>query len=176
MQRFCTEQIEQDRKSDTTLKHSVNFHNKALCFDPRSYFTKLHKQNIIMCAARPKVNRSEVSRGCDRARFCNYYEILLSHVDGWWSTEQTTAEPVPNTHKQWDSWVSYTIIQCGLQWQSGAVCVFACLLHRQKKKQISVIYEYRKRVGRVGTTWNVLGKQLWIYFSENINSDEFSGM
>ncbi len=40
-QQFSTEQIEQDRESDTdtTLKHPVNFQEKNTCVDARSYFT-----------------------------------------------------------------------------------------------------------------------------------------
>ncbi len=42
------------------IKTSGKFQNKTLSTDARSYFTKLHKQNSIMCRAGPEANRSEV--------------------------------------------------------------------------------------------------------------------
>ncbi len=100
-----------ESQTDTTLKHSVNIRNKILHVDT-IYFTKIHKQNIIMCRARMEVNRSDVFRSCDHTQSCNYPEISSSHnsscpatlcsetqpvfADGLWSMEQTRSRAFRN--------------------------------------------------------------------------------
>ncbi len=51
MQQFSTEQIEQDRKSDTdaTVKHPVNFQNKTLCVDARIYISLKFVNKTALC-------------------------------------------------------------------------------------------------------------------------------
>ncbi len=105
-QPFSTEQIERDRKLDTdaTLKSPINFQNKTLCVETRSYFTKLHQQNVIMCGGLKSAEQrfSEAMTGCDSVITAKSYQscdsscpaVLRSQtqlvgVDGWRSMEQT---------------------------------------------------------------------------------------
>ncbi len=123
---FSTEQIKRGRESDadTTLKHSVYFLNKTLCAGARTYFTKLHKQNVILCGAGPKVNRPKVFRGRSCVLFCNYHKMSPSHdsscssllcsemqpvdVDGRRTTEQTLSGAVHTSGI--NPWVSWQVI------------------------------------------------------------------
>ncbi len=92
----------------TTIQHRGDRGGQVVRHRYRSYFTKLHHQNIIMCRARPEVNSPEVFRGHDGAWFCNYRKMLLvlwlqlcgsaallNAAGGcWWMTEQTCSRAI----------------------------------------------------------------------------------
>ncbi len=101
VEQFSTEQIERDRKSDTdtTLRRQANFRNETHPVEARSHFTKLHKQNVVMCGARLKSTDQRFLEAAivrDSVRCCSavlYSETQLVGVDRQWSTEQAE-----NTH------------------------------------------------------------------------------
>ncbi len=93
MQDFNTEQIKQDRKSDTDtpLKHPVNFTIKH-CFDTRSFFTKLYQQNDSMITTKSRsLVTPAVQPRC--ALKCNQWVLTDSRA---WS--KPTTELIQNTH------------------------------------------------------------------------------
>ncbi len=89
------------------IKYSVHFQNKTICIDTRSYFTSQNQQNVTMCEAGPKVNRSEVFRGHLAPWMKRTYITTKAQTLGaieWGTEEKNYSEAILQCkHDQWNN-------------------------------------------------------------------------